>query len=62
MQGAKMVPSSSNTRICGPKSQRNNLPGTSWSTLAEANGVSQNMCRLAVGQHQACFAKWVGKQ
>ena len=34
----------------------------SWRAFVEANGVSQNMCRLAVGQHQACVAKWVGRQ
>ena len=60
--GAKIVLSSSKTIIWGPKSLRRRGLGMSWSALPEANEVSQKMCRLDVGQHQACSAKWVGKQ
>ena len=60
--GATIVLSSSKTNIWGPKALRNIGSGVSWSALPEANEVSQKICRLDVGQHQACSAKWVGKQ
>ena len=58
----KIAKSSSNIKICGPKSLRKRGPGRSCNALADAKAVSQKMRRLVEGLHQACDAKCAGRQ